>query len=71
MVDFEKLNKTIKDSGMTMVAIASKSGITRETLYNRLNGIGEFTATEIVALTKTLHLSRLERDIIFFNQEVE
>ena len=65
MVDTERLKVVIRDSGMTMSAIASKSGIVRETLYNRLNGIGEFTASEIMGLTQALRLSRSERDDIF------
>ena len=65
MVNTEKLKGIIKESGMAMTAIAAKSGIVRETLYNRLNGIGEFTASEITGLTQTLHLSRSERDDIF------
>ena len=71
MVDLELLREVINESGMTMVAIARKSNILRETLYNRLNGIGEFTATEIVSLSRTLHLSCKERDKIFFVGESE
>lgn len=65
MVNIELLQEKIEESGMTMVAISRKSGIKRETLYNRLNGIGEFTASEISGLTKCLHLTRRERDGIF------
>ncbi len=65
MTDMVLLKKKITESGMTMVAISKKSGILRETLYNRLNGIGEFTANEIVALTYVLGLSNRERDEIF------
>lgn len=61
------LRDKIRDSGMTMVAVAKKSGILRETLYNRLNGIGDFTASEIVSLTITLNLSKEERDKIFLS----
>lgn len=71
MVDIELLRKKIEMSGMTMVSVASKSGILRETLYNRLNGSGEFKASEIAALTRVLHLSRKERDNIFFGKESE
>lgn len=60
------LREKIKSSGMTMIAVARKSGMLRETLYNRLNGEGEFKASEISGLTKTLNLSREERDEIFF-----
>lgn len=65
MVKLELLKKKLKDSGKTMTAIAEDSGIVRETLYNRLKGIGEFTASEVVALTITLNLTKKERDDIF------
>ena len=64
-VDIIRLKEIIKDSGMTMVAIAKKSNIRRETLYNRLAGKGEFTVSEVNGLTKTLRLTRDERDEIF------
>lgn len=50
---------------MTVKAVAEKSGILRETLYNRLKGVGEFTASEIVSLSNVLNLSQTERDDIF------
>jgi DNA-binding phage protein len=52
---------------MTMVAVAEKSGILRETLYNKLRGTSEFKASEITNLSKVLRLSTKERDDIFFN----
>lgn len=67
MTDFNLLRDRITDSGMTMVSIADKSGIERTTLYNRLKGVGEFTAPEIVGLTKALHLTKQERDKIFLS----
>lgn len=66
MTDLIKLESVIDDSGMTMVAIAEKAEIKRETLYNRLKGIGEFTASEITGLTRALKLSKTERETIFF-----
>lgn len=67
MPDIKRLKDVISDSGMTMVAIANKTGIERTTLYNRLAGIGEFTASEIVALSRVLHLTKSERDQIFLS----
>lgn len=69
MANTELLRKKMCESGMTVTAIASKSGILRETLYNRLKD-GNFYASEIVALTNTLHLSREERDEIFLPKDV-
>ena len=71
MVDITNLKKKIYGSGMTFIYIAQKAGITRETLYNRLLGKGEFTASEIVALTEVLGLTSEEREKIFFAKKVE
>lgn len=64
MANVELLKEKISNSGMTVTAIADKSGILRETLYNRMKS-GNFYASEITALTKVLHLTREERDEIF------
>jgi len=71
VIDLGLLRKKIDESGMTMVAIASKSGILRETLYNRLNGKSDFSVSEMVALCDTLHLQNEDRERIFFAPEVE
>ena len=71
MTDIEMLKTAIADSGMTMVSISEKAGIKRETLYNRLKGIGEFTASEIVGLSDALHLKNADRNRIFFAKNVE
>lgn len=71
MLNVKLLEKKIEDSGMTMVAIAEKSGILRETLYNKLRGTSEFKASEITGLTKTLGLTSKERDAIFFDSNSE
>jgi len=60
------LEKRIDDSGMTMVAIAEKTGILRETLYNKLKGSSEFKASEISSISRVLGLSSSDRDAIFF-----
>lgn len=71
MTNLELLKEKIEESGMTMVAIARKTGIKRETLYNKLSGKSEFTASEIVAMSKVLRLSVEEREAIFFAAMVE
>ena len=65
MPNLGMLKEKISDSGMTMVAIAERSEIDRATLYNRLAGKGEFTAAEIVGLSRTLRMTTKERDQIF------
>lgn len=71
MTDFGLLRQKIDESGMTMKAVAEKAGILRETLYNRFNGVGDFTASEMLALSDVLRLTNKERDKIFFARKVE
>jgi len=66
MTDLVLLKKIIDDSGLPMTIIAAKTGIKRETLYNRLKGVGEFTASEMVGLCDVLHLNKTDRERIFF-----
>lgn len=70
MTDIEKLKKCIENSGMTVVAIAEKSGISRETLYNRMK-TGDFKLSEICALTRVLRMDKEKRDLIFFANDSE
>jgi DNA-binding phage protein len=50
-----------------MTALARKSNIERATLYNRLRGVGEFTASEIMGISTALHLTNDQRDDIFLS----
>lgn len=66
MTDIDALRKCIENRGMSMTFVAEKSGILRETLYNRLK-TGDFKISEISALSSVLSLSKDERDEIFFD----
>lgn len=70
-MDYELLNEKIRNSGMTIVSIATKTGILRETLYNRLSGKTEFKASEILRISKVLNLSEVDRERIFFTELCE
>ncbi len=61
------LRDVIKESGMTMTAISKKTGIVRETLYNRIAGKGDFTASEIVSISTVLNMDKSTRDKIFLS----
>lgn len=65
MTDIDELRKCIARRGMSITFVAKKSGILRETLYNRMKS-GNFKISEISALSQVLDLSRDERDNIFF-----
>lgn len=64
MANIEKLKEKIKESGMTVVAICDKCGISKKTFYNRLKN-PDFKIAEALALKETLHLSRSEMKDIF------
>ena len=65
MTDTTALKRTIAEMGIPISFIADKLGITREGLYNKLNGETEFKASEIVKLSGLLKLTKKERDQIF------
>lgn len=65
-----RLREVIDKSGMSIVAISQKIGITREGFYKKLNGETEFKASEIITLSKILGLSKLDRDKIFLPNKV-
>ena len=66
MTDTALLQAAISSAGITVTWLAKELGISREGLYNKTSGKTEFKASEIVALTKLLHLRHAERDRIFF-----
>lgn len=65
MVNTALLRNKIQESGLKVNHIAQRSGILRETLYNKLNSKSEFAVSGIVSLTKVLPLTKQERDEIF------
>ena len=62
----KNLKDVIIEKGFRISWIANQLNITRYTLYNKINGVTEFTASEIAKLTEILHLSNLEVKSIFF-----
>ena len=61
------LKKIIEDRGIKYQYLAKELGISRESLYNKVNGKTEFTAGEIRSIAKTLALDFLTIQTIFFN----
>lgn len=60
------LRTAINESGLTITSIAERIGISRETLYNKMEKKSEFSASEICAMQAILGISNAERDAIFF-----
>ena len=69
MTDIELLKQYIDESGMPKSRIAERSGMTRDRLYTILKG-ADAKATEIEMLSKTLRLTNVMRDRVFFGKKV-
>lgn len=70
MEELKLLRDLIKESEFTVTSLASEIGIARETLHKKLNGETEFTAREIVVISKALRLTKVIRDKIFLTKKV-
>lgn len=68
MTNTALLQDAISKAGVTVTGLARELGITREGLYNKINGKTEFKASEVVAMARLLHLNQSEREQIFFAQ---
>lgn len=67
MTNTALLEKAIEASGIKLVKLLEVAGIrSYATFRGRLNNETEFTASEIVAISKALNLTAEERDGIFF-----
>ena len=67
MVNIELLNTTIIEHGITIDDLSRLSGIPLNKLQSRINRESEFTASDIVNLSKALALNKTERDNIFLS----
>lgn len=64
------LSEKIEASRLSKSMIAEELGLTRQGLYNKLNGIREFKGNEIKKLIRLLRLSEQEQKAIFFADDV-
>lgn len=68
MTNTKLLNKIIRESGLTKTFIAKKMGISRASLYDKLNGSRPFTQYEIRDICNILSIKNPKaRDNIFFS----
>lgn len=66
MTDSEELKKKISGSGISVTFIADKLGMSRGSLYNKINNNTEFVLSEVKALREILRLSEKDVEHIFF-----
>lgn len=65
-MNLDLLKNKIEQSNTSRNAIAEALGITRQGLYNKLDGKKEFKGSEIKIISSMLNLTPAERDAIFF-----
>lgn len=64
------LSEKIEECKLSKNSIAEELGLTRQGLYNKLNGVREFKGSEIKKLIQLLGLSEHEQQAIFFADDV-
>lgn len=71
MVNINKLKGKIVERGMSMETLADLTGLSRATLYRKINANGEdFTIREADSIAHALELTYEEVNAIFFSQFV-
>lgn len=65
------LNEKINEIKIPITTIAEKMGISRQSLYLKMNGQREFKASEIEKICGILRLTDLEKSLIFFADKVD
>ena len=70
MANMDLLRKKIDNSGISISHISRQMGISRETVYNKLNS-GDFKVSEAVTLAHILKLSKKDIEQIFFTTNYE
>lgn len=68
MINTKELKTHIKDSGLRMGFIASKLGISKQCLYNKLNNQSEFSVEQAFRLRELMNLDDLSMRNIFFSE---
>ena len=69
MIDKEKLNLRIEESGLKRHFIAEQMGISYMGFYKKVKGTNEFKASEIAKLKSLLNLSSMDVDEIFLQSK--
>lgn len=70
MTNSKLFREKVESLGITYTYLAEKTGITRESLYGKVQNKTEFKASEILNISKVLQLEQKEINDIFFNQGV-
>ena len=70
MAETNKLKGRIVEKGFTVTRLAETIGLSRQSLGKKLNGLREFSVSEILSLCEVLGITRSEIDDYFFTPKV-
>lgn len=72
MTNSKKLREIIDLNGYKLSFVASKLGLTRNGLMNKINNVTDFTIPEVKKLCELLHIEEFEEvERIFFALDVD
>ena len=70
-MNLKYLNNKIDEINIPITTIAEKMGLSRQSLYLKLNGLREFKASEMIKICDILRLTSEEKNFIFFADKVD
>ncbi len=70
-MNLEYLNDRIKLSRIPISAIAEGIGLSRQSLYQKMNGKREFKSSEVNKICEMLRLTNEEKMLVFFADTVD
>ena len=71
MTDYAKLKGLMAERGLTVTELAEMLGISRQATSEKVNGKATITLTDAQTIASALHMSKEERDLIFFGKRVK
>ncbi len=67
MINRGLFENAIRDAKRSKAELADSLGISRQSFYEKVNGVREFKQSEIATLTRILHLTEQQVVDIFLN----
>lgn len=71
MVNHARLKGLMAERGLTVTGLAEMLDISRQATSEKVNGKASISLTDAQIIATALHMSKEERDLIFFNEDVK
>lgn len=71
MIDYAKLKGLMAERNLTVVELAQMLGISRQAASDKINGNTKINLTDAQTISRALNMSKEERDLIFFGNNVK